>query len=290
MTRRRLADLAVSENYVRDENVASAASEIWAGEAKKGGLVSDLWVQGAFPSKSSPDSLESLVAEGLFPADLCSHLDGLGDSSRFPKNRKLFSHQAKVFHPETVPRPGDRPSFVITAGTGAGKTEAFLLPILAGLWKEAQRQDESGMRCLILYPMNALVTDQVTRLYGLLRNQKRLSLFHFTSETPEKDRQAKEAEKWESCRPWSRESARQKIPDIVITNYSMLEYMLCRPQDRGFFGPALRYVVLDEAHLYTGTLAAEITLLLRRVRDRCQVLPERVTHIATSATIGGTRG
>ena len=288
LTRRRLADLAISENYVRDENVSAAASEIWRGEGKKGGLVSDLWVQGAFPSKLSRDSLESLAADGLFPPDLCEYLDRLGDSSRFPKNRKLFSHQAKIFRPDPVPAPEDRPSFVITAGTGAGKTEAFLLPILAGLWNERRTRDESGMRCLILYPMNALVTDQVTRLYGLLKDQERLSLFHFTSETPEKDRQVKEAEQWKSCRPWSRESARRNIPDIVITNYSMLEYMLCRPQDREFFGPALRFVVLDEAHLYTGTLAAEITLLLRRVRDRCQVAPERITHIATSATIGGT--
>jgi len=288
LTRRRLADLAISENYVRDESVASAASEIWRGEGKKGGLVSDLWVQGAFPNKSSADSLESLASDGLFPAGLCDYLDSLGDVSRFPKDRKLFSHQAKVFRADPLPKPDDRPSFVITAGTGAGKTEAFLLPILAGLWDEPRKSDESGMRCLILYPMNALVTDQVTRLYGLLKNQERLSLFHFTSETPEKDSQAKEAEKWESCRPWSRESARRNIPDIVITNYSMLEYMLCRPQDREFFGPALRYMVLDEAHLYTGTLAAEITLLLRRVRDRCQVAPERITHIATSATIGGS--
>jgi DEAD/DEAH box helicase domain-containing protein len=68
----------------------------------------------------------------------------------------------------------------------------------------------------------------------------------------------------------------------------MLEYMLCRPQDRGFFGSALEYVVLDEAHLYTGTLAAEITLLLRRLRDRCGVAPNEITHIATSATLGGT--
>jgi ATP-dependent helicase YprA (DUF1998 family) len=56
----------------------------------------------------------------------------------------------------------------------------------------------------------------------------------------------------------------------------------------GFLRAALRYVVLDEAHLYTGTLAAEITLLLRRVKDRCQVSPRRITHIATSATLGGT--
>jgi hypothetical protein len=69
----------------------------------------------------------------------------------------------------------------------------------------------------------------------------------------------------------------------------MLEYMLCRPQDRGFFGPALKYIVLDEAHLYTGTLAAEITLLLRRLRDRCTVSSDQITHIATSATLGGSR-
>jgi ATP-dependent helicase YprA (DUF1998 family) len=55
-----------------------------------------------------------------------------------------------------------------------------------------------------------------------------------------------------------------------------------------FFGPALRYIVLDEIHLYTGTLAAGTTLLLRRVRDRCQVAPARITHIATSATINRT--
>lgn len=64
--------------------------------------------------------------------------------------------------------------------------------------------------------------------------------------------------------------------------------MLCQPQDQGFFGPALRYVVVDEAHLYTGTLAAEITLLLRRVSDRCRVSPDQITHIATSATLGET--
>jgi hypothetical protein len=289
LTRQRLADLAISENYIRDEEVSSAASEIWLGGGRNGGLVSDLWIQGAFPSKLSDDSLESLAAKSLFPADLCSYLNNLSDGNRFPRDRKLFSHQAKVFHHDPVSKPGARPSFVITAGTGAGKTEAFLLPILSGLWSEPRTTGESGMRCLILYPMNALVTDQVTRLYGLLKNQKRLSLFHFTGETPERNGSVKEAEKWESCRPWSREAARERIPDIVITNYSMLEYMLCRPQDREFFGPALRYVVLDEAHLYTGTLAAEITLLLRRVRDRCQVSPERITHIATSATLGGTQ-
>ena len=287
LTRQRLVDLAVSENYFRSSPVAGAAAEIWRGPGEQGGLVSELWVQGAFPSKLSEDSLGSLAAEGLFPKDLCEYFD---KPDRFPASRLLFSHQAKAFREVGNTRPEGKPSLVITAGTGAGKTEAFLLPILSGLWKERRASNEHGMRCLILYPMNALVTDQVTRLYELLKEQTTLNLFHFTSETPETDRQAKREEQWKACRPWSRQAARQNIPDIVITNYSMLEYMLCRPKDRAFFGPALQYIVLDEAHLYTGALAAEITLLLRRVRDRCEVSSEQITHLATSATLGGSGG
>jgi len=285
MARQRLVDLAVSENYLRDPALANAAAEIWRGPGEHGGLVSELWVQGAFPSKLSGDSLESLAVEGLFPRDLCQYLDTTGE---FPAARPLFAHQAEAFRKVTISQSDRNPSLVITAGTGAGKTEAFLLPILAGLWKQPRAANEHGMRCLIVYPMNALVTDQVTRLYGLLKDQTTLSLFHFTSETPETDRDVKFEEKWKPCRRRSRQAARENIPDIVITNYSMLEYMLCRPQDQKFFGQALRYIVLDEAHLYTGTLAAEITLLLRRVRDRCRVSPEQLTHIATSATLGGT--
>jgi Lhr-like helicase len=285
LTRQRLVDLATSENYVRDAALADAASEIWRGPGQQGGLVSDLWIQGAYPSKLSTDSLRSLANEGIFPNELCEHLDKTG---KFPSDRLLFTHQSDALRHAGKYWPGEKPSIVITAGTGAGKTEAFLLPILAGLWRQPRANEERGMRCLILYPMNALVTDQVTRLYELLKDQNSLSLFHFTSETPEADRNVKPGEDWNPCRRRSRQAARANIPDIVITNYSMLEYMLCRPQDHAFFGPALRYVVLDEAHLYTGTLAAEITLLLRRVRDRCQLSPEQVTNIATSATLGGS--
>lgn len=146
--------------------------------------------------------------------------------------------------------PHGRQSIVVTAGTGAGKTESFLFPILSGLWDRPRKQGANGMRCLILYPMNALVTDQVNRLYELLDMQPKLSLFHFTSETPETDRQAKvREEEWAPCHRRSRDAARESVPDIVITNYSMLEYMLCRPQDSGFFDRALEYIVLDEAHL-----------------------------------------
>ena len=69
MTRQRLVDLAVSENYLRSPSLAGAAAEIWRGPGDEGGLVSELWVQGAFPSKLSEDSLESLAGGGLFPRE-----------------------------------------------------------------------------------------------------------------------------------------------------------------------------------------------------------------------------
>ena len=285
--RDRMVSLATAENYVRDPKLARRAEEIWSGPGKDGGLVSQIWIQGAFPSEQSADCLASLAGEGLYPADLVNYLEV---NKKFPANRLLFEHQSQSIRGARLAPQDGKPSIVVTAGTGAGKTESFLLPILSGLWERPKKKGASGMRCLILYPMNALVTDQVTRLYELLNSQERISLFHFTSETPETDRQARlRGEEWTSCRRRSRDAARENIPDIVITNYSMLEYMLCRPQDNGFFGEALEYIVLDEAHLYTGTLAAEITLLLRRLRDRCGVAPELITHIATSATLGGTR-
>lgn len=287
LTRDRVVNLATSENYLRDVELAASASRIWNGPAKEGGLVSELWVQGAYPSELSPDTLDSLAMEGIFPQGLRDYLERVG---HFPTNRRLFSHQSTAFRHTQGSEAGRRLSLVVTAGTGAGKTEAFLLPVLSGLWNEARSPSEKGMRCLILYPMNALVTDQVTRLYEWLKDQNSISLFHFTSETPHDDRDANRVGEplWKPCRRRTRKEAREKIPDIVITNYSMLEYMLCRPQDAGFFGKALRYIILDEAHLYAGTLATEITLLLRRMRDRCGVRSEDITHIATSATLGGT--
>lgn len=300
--RDRLVDLAVAENYVRDEGVSDAIRQLWHGSGSKGGLVSELWVEGAYSSESSNDTLRSLDVEGIFPSDLCSHVDSRGV---FPATRPLYWHQSQAIRRAAEPLNGSRPTFVITAGTGHGKTEAFLLPMLSDLWTASARRRDGGMRCLILYPMNALVADQVDRIYEWLKGQDRLSVFHFTSATPEDHRAANQQGEpyWEKCRIRTREEARGfethdgmsidhepygTVPDIVITNYSMLEYMLCRPQDSRFFGPDLSCIILDEAHLYSGVLAADIMMLLRRLRDRCGVSSDSVLHIATSATLGGS--
>ena len=302
--RQRLVDFGLDNNYMRDSQLAGILRQLWNGPANAGGLVSDLWVEAAFPAKPSSVSLRSLTSDGLFSSWLCQHLNR---PEAVPSDRLLYEHQHKAIQfAAQFNKTEEKPSIFVTAGTGAGKTESFLLPMLNLLSAAVQPAEYQGMQCLILYPMNALVNDQVDRLYGWLEGQDRLRLFHFTSETPENFRAAERdnVPQWKPCRIRTRrqarglEDARGKsvphgssaihVPDIVITNYSMLEYMLCRPQDSVFFGNALKCVILDEAHLYSGALAGEITLLLRRLLDRCCRNASEVLQIATSATLGGT--
>jgi hypothetical protein len=303
----RLVDFSVDDNFTRDAALRNVCRNIWGGRPEDGGLVSELWVEGAFPSKNSDETLDSLVRSGEFNEALCEQLHR---RDAVPRDRPLYTHQLEAIRTaREACLDAAHPALVITAGTGAGKTESFLLPVLNDLFSQRNAPDSEpasgeGVKCLILYPMNALVNDQIERLYAWLKGQRSehpVTLFHFTSETPE-DAAAKKLTlplkedacrmklalplKEDACRIWTRKDAREKTPDILVTNYSMLEYMLCRPQDAPFFGDALRAIVLDEAHLYTGTLAAEMTLLLRRVLLRCGLESKDVLHIATSATIG----
>jgi Lhr-like helicase len=302
--RQRLVEFSLDRNFVRNPKLTEICRLLWSGAAVGGGLISDLWVEGAFPSKTADETLADLVAREEFDGGLQDHLHARG---AVPRDRKLYLHQREAIREAQKSYPdGARPALVITAGTGAGKTECFLLPILNDLFRRREA-DRSGVSCVILYPMNALVNDQVDRVHEWLKEQDEITLFHFTSDTPEDGHQADKdgMPRWkeDTFRMRTRQEARGlethdgrlvdlgrasrgRTPDILITNYSMLEYMLCRPQDAVFFGDALRAIVLDEAHLYTGTLAAEITLLLRRLLQRCGLRAEDVLQIATSATLG----
>ena len=299
--RRRLVDFTADDHHVRDPRLRAIARAIWSGPPGEGGLTGDLWVESSPPALASTRCLDDLVRSGRFDGWLADHLDR---ARAVPGARPLYEHQLRAIEAARPAAGTDRPALVVTAPTGAGKTESFLLPVLDDLATSPRAADRRGVRSLILYPMNALVNDQVDRLHSWLKGQDRLTLFHFTSETPEDHKTAlkRDMPPFDESRMRTREQARGREdhrggrladdrpsgprPDILITNYSMLEYMLCRPQDATFFGPGLRSIVLDEAHLYTGTLAAEITLLLRRVLGRCGLRPSDVLHVATSATLG----
>ncbi len=296
--KRRLVDYCIEEHFVKDSKFRSACQAIWQGSPEEGGLVGDLWVEGTFPNVTCGDSLTERVEKGNFNGILADTIDtnrGFG-RNWIPRSIQSESLDLALEGYKAIKKP----SIVVTASTGAGKTEAFLLPMLNDLFSR-QAASDGGVSAIILYPMNALVKDQVDRMHSWLKNQNQVRMFSFTGATPHKDGRPHYKD---GSRFSSREEARghgiinqggqfvrqnvpcYRPPEILVTNYSMLEYMLARPQDNVFFGNNLRTIVLDEAHLYRGNLAADISLLLRRLYLRCGISADDVVQFATSATIG----
>ena len=319
--------------------------------------------------------------QGLPPAALEAYLAVSRKEAGLPQlvYDPPYRHQSDAIRGSLV----DEKNLVIMTGTGSGKTEAFLLPIMGKLAHEAKTKPASfghqaAMRALILYPMNALVNDQLGRLRGLFGDPRIVKLFkdwsgrpprfaRYTSRTPyagvrttkkdsskliksfddfyadiqrrtqagqpeERERarrllqDLKEHGKWpakpdvaawlgEKNSRWqnpktgefqravtlpddsellTRHEVQAAPPDLLVTNYSMLEYMLMRPIERPIFDRTLEWlesnpdekflVVLDEAHLYRGAAGAEVGLLLRRLRDRLGIPVERLRVICATAS------
>lgn len=239
-------------------------------------------------------TIEQLVADGvLHPLfkQLCS--DAL------PWERPLHLHQDRAIT-HTVQRGRN---VIVATGTGSGKTESFLLPILDSLLREqaAGTLHEPGVRALLLYPMNALANDQLKRLRRVLKGFPAIKFGRYTGETEEKHDQARErfyeqfpGEELLPNELLSRKELRETPPHILLTNYAMLEYLLLRPEDCEFFdgstGNKWQFIALDEAHIYDGASGIEIAMLLRRLKDRVvQGQQGRIRCIATSATLGRGR-
>ena len=219
------------------------------------------------------------------------------DSVHLPLKRPLYQHQETGICKAIA----DQKNVIIATGTGSGKTETFLIPILNHLMKEHEAGTLThGVRALLLYPMNALANDQLKRLRGILAEFPHITFGRYTGETQQKTRKAESSfanqfPNYEilSNERISREQMWVKPPHILLTNYAMLEYLLLRPQDNVFFdhdkySKHWRFIVLDEAHVYGGAKGMEIAMLLRRLKDR--IVDSKKGHlqcIATSATLGG---
>lgn len=204
-------------------------------------------------------------------------------------DRPLYSHQERAL---VLASAGE--NLVVTTGTGSGKTESFLLPILDYLLREEERGELGpGVRAIIIYPMNALANDQMKRMRALLKGHPAITFGLYNGNTEHTQKKALEAyRRTLQAAPQpneiiSREEMQRTPPHILITNYSMLEYMMLRPKDDAVFrGARLRYIVLDEAHIYKGATGMETSLLMRRLRARISQ-PDSVQYILTSATLGG---
>jgi len=240
------------------------------------------------PGYRKGKSLRDLIGDGT----LC---DGF---SRF-ENPNLSLDRPLYVHQETAIRKvAEGRNVVIATGTGSGKTESFMLPMMDALQREREAGTLGpGVRALVLYPMNALANDQLKRLRQLFATTPEITFGRYTGETKESEQDAladfKNRFPGEPVLPnelLSREQMRQTPPNILLTNYAMLEYLLLRPADIEIFKQegdgSWRFIVVDEAHYYDGATGAEVGFLLRRLKDR--VAPTRTIQcIATSATVGG---
>jgi len=189
-------------------------------------------------------------------------------------------------------------SIVVSTGTGSGKTECFMLPLVSDLLSQPQ---SSTIKAIFLYPLNALMEDQKDRLQELLNGTHlRFSVYNgnlpnddgASAATPKlrlqlKKHVAEERAKYPNIVP-TRLELWASPPDIILTNPTMLEYMLIRNKDQHLFTPgSLRWMVIDEAHTFSGAGAAELAMLLRRVRDAFDLKePDDIRYATSSATIG----
>lgn len=221
-------------------------------------------------------TLRELVQQGTLVPELLRARWPFGD-------RPLFLHQQRALE---VGRAGR--SFIVTTGTGSGKTEAFLLPVLDGILRR-KAQGVRGVQAVFIYPMNALANDQLERLRRLLRGTGVDISFGLYTGDSDAAAQSLQEEPAETER-LTRAAIRGNPPDILLTNYKQLEFLLIRREDRGLFTKALRYLVLDEIHSYRGALATEIACLIRRLKAHAGLEPGELVGIGTSATVADRNG
>jgi len=285
---------------------------------QRGTVWQEPYLEGSQPYRPG-NSVTKLVNQGVLHSDMTTLFT--------PSDRPLYEHQEKAV--KTVIQ--QQQNIVVATGTGSGKTECFLLPMLDMLLKEGADLSIPGVRSLILYPMNALVNDQVKRLRKLLCRQQttKIRFGFYTSRTETKKDKAIESlaeefaayerkeleelftaaeikelnlstreklideaiEKTRKIQCLSREEIWEEPPQILITNYSMLEHMLIRPVERNkIFGasmPTFKMLVVDEAHTYNGSTGSEVSMLLERLKVAVGVeRPGQIRCIATSASLG----
>ena len=199
-------------------------------------------------------------------------------TDQFDPNRPLYTHQV-----EALRILGRGENLVVATGTGSGKTECFLLPILDDILSSP----EVGLRAIFIYPMNALADDQLRRLRELLVNLPEITFGRYTGDTLESDKKGERLKEAPPNERFFRQEIRQSPPHILLTNFAMLEYLLLRPRDADIFSSnKLKFIVLDEAHSYSGAQGIEIALLMRRLKEYLLKDKKTLQFVLTSATLG----
>jgi superfamily II DNA/RNA helicase len=248
---------------VRDRRIA----EHVARELDEGAQWPDPWLS-LNPSFAPGGTIDELVAEGVLHPE-CGRIFRIKERPDDATGRPLTLHRHQREALE-VARSGL--SYTLTTGTGSGKSLAYLVPIVDRVLREGSG---SGVKAIVVYPMNALANSQRGELekflhYGYPDDRRPVTFARYTGQESQEER----------------EEILKRPPDILLTNYVMLELVLTRPDERRRLIRAARglcFLVLDELHTYRGRQGADVALLVRRVRDACES-PD-LQCIGTSATM-----
>ncbi len=240
-------------------------------------------------------TIQEMIDKGL----LSSLFLDLEKNKKYPPkllvNRPLYLHQERAIEKIVAGN-----NVVISTGTGSGKTDCFLIPVINELLREQERGELSdGVRAIFIYPMNALANDQIKGLRKILMTYPDIRFGVYNGGTENREEDAIRLyelmyanEKYQELRTRlpneevSREKMKERPPHILFTNYAMLEHMLFRPGDDSIFSNSnFKYVVLDEAHVYTGATGIETAFLMGRLKGRIKG-KGKLQFILTSATLG----
>ncbi len=209
------------------------------------------------PAFEAGADLASLVRERVI----------LPETARFfGESLRLYRHQE-----EALRLAKDRRHYLVSTGTGSGKSLTYLLPIVDDILRN--NPAEASVRALIVYPMNALINSQKQALESYQKQFGKDCPIRFARYTGQEKKE-------------EREQIQNNPPHILLTNYVMLEYMLLRPAERTMLSLAtgkLRFIVMDELHVYRGRQGADVAMLMRRLRERAKA--EDILFAGTSATI-----
>ncbi|MDC7241224.1 MAG: DEAD/DEAH box helicase [Spirochaetales bacterium] len=237
------------------------------------------------------DKKLSELSGNLISETMINTLDS-AKTYRFHKGLTPYKHQLTAWKSLTQ---DEARSAVVTTGTGSGKTECFMIPIIDDLIKEYQAKQKPlvGVRALFLYPLNALINSQQERLNAWTEDFEdniRFCLYNGKTEELQSKIRKDPVKREIKNQILSRELLRKEPAPILMTNATMLEYMLVRQIDSPILEiskqeQSLKWIVLDEAHTYIGSQAAEISLLLRRVVHAFGKSAGDIRFVATSATI-----
>ena len=251
---------------IRDPRIAGAVSD----ELNAGLLWPDPLIQ-LNPSFAPGDTIGTLVERGILHEECRRAFRLKKDEDPEGLPMRLHRHQS-----DAVEVASGGHNYVLTTGTGSGKSLAYIVPIVN---RVLQQGPGRGIQAIIVYPMNALANSQQGELekflcFGYPDKRGPVTFGRYTGQESHEDR----------------ERIISNPPNVLLTNYVMLELLLTRPEEKGLINAArgLEFLVLDELHTYRGRQGADVAMLIRRVRDR--LATEDMQCVGTSATLssGGT--